>query len=103
MTELSFSDGTISGITSRPGLVIVEFLDWQEKSWSLVFFNAIAYKSISCEGEEISELNVSDETELSKEAMLIEGGTGRNFCFISAWSNSVVLTVVAEDYEATAL
>ena len=101
MQSLIFSDGTISTITSRLGVVVVDFVDWQEKNWSLIFNNAIAYKSISAEGEEISALRQLSDTEFSREVKSAGEGTASSYCFVSAWSEQVVLTIVAEGYIAS--
>lgn len=95
-----FTDGTISSVTAHLGEVVVEYLDWQERQWVIVFSDAIAYKSVSSEGEEISALLELDETDFSEEVKSIDGSKGVSFCFVSAWSDSVVLTVVAAKYEA---
>lgn len=98
MDTLVFSDGTISGVMGRPGEVVVEFVDWQERRWSILFRGAIAYKSISSEGEEISDLLELKETDFSKEVDMVDGDKGISYCFISAWSDDVVLTIIAEGY-----
>ncbi|WP_223527523.1 hypothetical protein [Pseudomonas sp. BF-B-26] len=100
METLAFSDGTILGVMGRQGEVVVEFVDWQERCWSVLFRGAIAYKSISSEGEEISDLLELSETDFSKEVELVDGDKGTSYCFVSAWSDDVVLTIVAEGYVA---
>lgn len=101
MDTLVFSDGTILGVIGRQGEVVVEFADWQERRWSILFRGAIAYKSISSEGEEIADLLELIETDFSREVESLDGDKGGSYCFVSAWSNDVVLTIIAEGYAAS--
>ncbi|WDH23153.1 hypothetical protein [Pseudomonas chlororaphis] len=99
MNSFSVADGTVKKITSTPGILVVNFTDWKEQDWTITFENLIAFQSLGAEGEEISEI-------IESKKILIENintedidDTTKSYSFISAWSSTPVLVIVAKGYE----
>jgi hypothetical protein len=99
MIEFPVSDGTIEKMTCERERVLIEFLDWQEERWVIIFENVLGFKSVGAIGAEVSEFFVMDETPLSKELILIDSsGAGLSYCFTCARECNIVLIVVASGY-----
>ncbi|UVE45925.1 hypothetical protein KS461_01170 [Pseudomonas chlororaphis] len=100
MNSFSAADGTIQKITSTPRVLVVNFTDWKEQSWTIIFENLIAFQSIGAEGEEISEIIESEKILLENINIEDIDGATKSYSFISAWSSNPALIIVAKDYEA---
>lgn len=100
MNSFSAADGTIQKITSTPGVLVVNFTDWKEQSWTIIFENLIAFQSIGAEGEEISEIIESEKILLKNINIEDIDGTIKSYSFISARSSNPALIIVAKGYEA---
>lgn len=99
MTEFPVSDGTIERITCEHDRIFIEFLDWQEVRWIIIFENVLGFKSVGTVGAEVSEMFVTDVTPLSQELALIDpSDVGFNYCFTCASECNVILTIVASGY-----
>ncbi|AZS49736.1 hypothetical protein DM558_02595 [Entomomonas moraniae] len=99
MKKLSISDGQIRKINNSSDTLIVEFVDWQEKSWEIIFQEVLAYQNIGAENEDLADLIELPETNLSKYMKEIELDEQKiNFCFISAWTNFPILIILADSY-----
>ncbi|TPG79903.1 hypothetical protein [Pseudomonas arsenicoxydans] len=99
MTEFTVSDGTIEKMTCERERVFIEFLDWQEERWIIIFENVLGVKSVGAIGVEVSEMFAKDVTSLSQELFLIDASeVGLNYCFTCARECNIVLTVIASGY-----
>lgn len=99
LSELKIEDGHFERISSSRDRIEAIFIDWQERTWLLRFPHALAFESISVEGEDIGELLVdSDDEWLSKIINTTEeDNTALNsFRFFSAWSGTCLLRVASE-------
>ncbi|WP_414881169.1 hypothetical protein [Pseudomonas sp. IT-P2] len=99
MNDFSITDGTIQKITSLPGKLSIDFKDWKEDSWTLIFENLIAFQSIGAEGEEIAEISMQkseflenlDQDDLEQDS--------KSYSFLCAWYQKPVLIVIASSFE----
>jgi hypothetical protein len=99
--DASFSvvDGSIQGISSRPGLLRVEFIDWQEQPWVLSFNDLVAFQSLGAEGSQIAELSTAAMPLLMAQVDPQElTSSPHSYSFICAWSARPVLSVIAGSY-----
>ena len=101
MTKFPVSDGTIEKITCNRNTLLLEFTDWQEKSWLVTFEGLIAFQGVSAVGAEICDMYEEKTSFLSKEAERLElGETGISYCFTSRNGGEVIFIVVAGGYSA---
>ena len=100
LEELNIADGRITEILSRPGIVIIKFMDWQEKKWNIIFDNVLALQCIGYENEDIAEVNNRCSDDFLAQVKKHEGEDEelegvKCYSFISAWKNEAVLKIVA--------
>lgn len=101
MTKFPVSDGTIEKVTCCRNTLLMEFTDWQEKSWVITFEGLIAFQGISAVGAEICDMYEEESSPLAKEAERLEiGETGTSYCFTSSNGGEVIFVVVAGSYRA---
>jgi uncharacterized protein CbrC (UPF0167 family) len=101
MTKFPVSDGTIEKITCLRNSLLMEFTDWQEKSWLITFENLIAFQGISAVGAEVCDMYEEKNSPLSKEAEWLElGEAGTSYSFTSSNGGEVIFVVVAGSYSA---
>ncbi|MGY3260676.1 hypothetical protein [Pseudomonas chlororaphis] len=99
MNSFSVADGTVKKITSAPGILVVNFTDWKEQDGTITFENLIAFQSLGAEGEEISEIIESEKILLENIRIEDIGNTTKSYSFISAWSSSPILIIIARAYK----
>ncbi len=98
LSELAFSDGQVRGIRSSLSELVVDFTDWQEKKWEIVFENAIGVESFSIEGEELDKVEERiDEVLIERSRRIAQEPDAplKCFSFYSPWRDDPLLTVVA--------
>lgn len=97
-TPFCVADGSIQHLGSSPGLLRVEFIDWQQQAWVLSFTGLVAYQSLGAEGTEIAELS---RAPLSQMLAQVDPGelssAPDSYSFICAWSGRPVLSIIADD------
>ena len=100
ITKLHIADGQIEGLTSTRQSLRIEFRDWQEGIWLLDFPDATAFESISAEGEDLAEVRIEESNDWLlgvKNTVQDELPDARCYSFMSAWSGTAVLRVVAKE------
>lgn len=96
-TPFCVADGSIQNLCSSPGLLRVEFIDWQQQPWVLSFSGLVAYQSLGAEGTEIAELSRAPLSQLLAQVDPEElSSAPDSYSFICAWSGRPVLSIIAD-------
>lgn len=104
MSDFPISDGTIEKITCTRTTLLMEFTDWQEKSWEITFDDLIAFHGISAVGAEVCDMCEEPASSLSHEAERLGiDETGTSYSFTSSNSGEIIFVVVAGSYSARKL
>jgi len=104
MKKISYSDATLDTIERVGNDLVVHITDWQEKTIELIFKNLIGIHAYSPEGQEISELSITENTPEITHALNAaqeEISTPiKKFSFISSWTGLSPLTIYATSLES---
>ncbi len=101
--KLRFDDASVKEIRISPTTVEVDYSDWQEKTHTLVFRNAISCFSLSPHGKALSHGQIETEgSYLSECCEVAEEDSNANFSvfnFFDVWSERKILRIVAESVD----
>lgn len=101
MTKFPVSDGTIEKVTCHRNALLMEFTDWQENSWLIIFEDLIAFQGINAIGAEVCDMYEQENSPLSNEVKRQEvDGVGISYCFTSSNGGDVIFEVIAGNYSA---
>lgn len=98
---LSVADGHVQATTTRPGTLVLELVDWQERIWAIHFHEVLAFKNLGVEGEELAEVIVRDDSPFLTESAGLLGEDAseyRSVRFVSAWTDVAVMEVVCGNW-----
>jgi len=98
LDELTLADGHVDGIRSSLSEVIIDFTDWEERRWEIVFENVIGLEAFGIEGEELDRVEEREDKALMERSRKIaqEPDTPmRCYSFYSPWRDDCLLTIVA--------
>lgn len=103
--ELNIADGSIQGIRSSSGSLVVHFRDWQEKEWLVTFRDVLAFQSLGAENEDIAEVKIVDEDDFLElvKGTEAEADLQNMQCtlFKSAWNEIPLLKVIASSCDVS--
>lgn len=98
MKDLIISDGHIYDIKISLNQIEVYFCSCEEKKYQIIFQEAVSIKGFSPINEELSSIKCENNTIFKDETNNILDEEVKNFTsyqFISAWSDSVILEIIA--------
>ncbi|CAH0351044.1 hypothetical protein [Aquabacterium sp. CECT 9606] len=99
--KLSLNDAEIESVTAKREQLIVNYKNWKEESCTLVFSEVAGYQWFSPEGKSLSHGTIETDDPLlahACEAAEEDSLIGfKIYSFVSAWSNSKILRIVAKD------
>ena len=105
LSKLHTADGSIQGIESSTGSLIVHFLDCKETEWIISFKDVIAFQSIGAENEDLAAVEIVDKDDFLEQVKSADSEEDLNdmqcALFRSAWSNTPLLKVIASSCEVS--
>ncbi|TDO98872.1 hypothetical protein [Marinomonas balearica] len=102
ISELNVSDGQVTELTVRSGVVTVVLKDWQSQFYTLVFNNVVGIESYSPENVDLCHIKVlTDSDQIRKVRSVIEADEEEitEYSFISTWNDFPILSVFGEGVE----
>lgn len=100
-SKLALNDAEITHVQTEGDALVVTYRDWKEIGHQLRFINVAGYQWFSPEGKSLSHGAVASDDPFIRQACLAADEDGPAgffaFSFISAWSESPVLKIVAKD------
>ena len=101
ITDLNISDGSVESLISTVGQLIVKLNDWQENVWEIHFSDVVAFENISVEGEDLSEIIISNSDEFLERILeRVDESLDTYSCvsFHSAWNDVPLLKVISNSW-----
>ncbi|MCG8403778.1 MAG: hypothetical protein MI923_01140 [Phycisphaerales bacterium] len=99
-SNVNLADGKITEVKGLSGDVEVVCIDWEEKRLVLTFKDVIGLHAFSPEEVDLSHVVATRSDPEIQHAIKVaeEESTGQTcYKFVSAWSESSVLTIIAQD------
>lgn len=99
--QIRFADGEVIRLFTEVGEIGVQYKDWQEQQFRLIFADVVGYEVFSIEGEELSHGTASLDDPFIERACLIAREDPQGLCCFalwSAWTNEVLMRIVARSY-----
>jgi hypothetical protein len=99
-SNLNLSDASIKDVRIHPLSVEIDYVDWQEKSHTLVFNNAVSCFVLGAHGKSLSHGEIEDDREYLRECCEVAEEDQLEqlhvFNFVEGWGGRKILRIVAE-------
>jgi len=100
-SELRVSDGRVTEIVIRAGVVVVHLQDWQERAVAVTFEDVIGFEGLGAIDVDLSHAGESTDDPMiqraCREANAAPDGY-RCFSLFSAWTGETILRIAARRY-----